>query len=84
MEIREKVLELIADHMKIPREELDLDQRFVEDLGADSLEIMELIMELEDVFNLDIPEEKWRNLKTVGQAIEFVEVALNKHSVHFA
>ena len=84
MEIREKVLELSADHMKIPREELDLDQRFVEDLGADSLEIMELIMELEDVFNLDIPEEKWRNLKTVGQAIEFVEVALNKHSVHFA
>ena len=74
--MEERVLKTIAEHLQIPVEELDRDKSFVEDLRADSLDIVELIMAFEDEFiefKIKIPDEDYDKMLTVGNAIDYIE-----------
>ncbi len=69
----EKISELIADKLGVEPSKINPDAKFVEDLGADSLDTVELIMQLEDEFNLEIPDEEAEKLTTVGAVIEYID-----------
>jgi acyl carrier protein len=68
----EKISELIADKLGVEISKINPDAKFVEDLGADSLDTVELIMQLEDEFNLEIPDEEAEKLTTVGAVIDYI------------
>ncbi|HSY80247.1 MAG TPA: acyl carrier protein [Gemmatimonadaceae bacterium] len=68
----EKVKEIIEKELGVEREKLTDDANFIEDLGADSLDIVELVMEFEKEFNIDIPDEDAEKLKTVGDAMKYL------------
>ena len=74
-EIEAKVIEIVAEQMGTDKAKVSRDTSFVEDLNADSLDQVELVMEFEDEFETSIPDEKAEQLKTVGQAIEFIKQA---------
>ncbi len=67
-----KVKEIIAKQLNIELEKVVDEAKFVEDLGADSLDQVEIIMELEKQFGIEIPESASENIKTVGDAIKFI------------
>ena len=69
----EKVKDIIEKELGVEREKLTDEASFIEDLGADSLDIVELVMEFEKEFNIDIPDEDAEKLRTVGDAIELPE-----------
>lgn len=73
MNIKEKVIELIVEELGVEASEVTMEASFIEDLGADSLDTVELIMKLEEEFNLDIPDEDAESLTTVGRAIKYLE-----------
>jgi acyl carrier protein len=68
----EKVKDIIEKELGVEREKLTPDASFIEDLGADSLDIVELVMEFEKEFNIDIPDEEAEKLRTVGDAIGYL------------
>ena len=68
----EKVKDIIEKELGVEREKLTSDASFIEDLGADSLDIVELVMEFEKEFNIDIPDEEAEKLRTVGDAIGYL------------
>jgi acyl carrier protein len=74
-EIEEKVFQIVSDQMSVDRSEVTRETSFTNDLNADSLDTVELVMELEDKFDMTIPDEEAEKLKTVGEAIEYI----NKH-----
>lgn len=69
----EKIQEIIADKLSINEDEITLDSSFIDDLGADSLDIVELIMALEDELELEIPDEDVEGFKTVGDVVNYVK-----------
>lgn len=71
-EIAERIIELVAEKMDKPKEEIAEEKSFVNDLGADSLDIVELIMDIEDEFDLSVPEEEAQKIQTIGNAIDYV------------
>jgi acyl carrier protein len=68
----EKVKDIIEKELGVEREKLTDSASFIEDLGADSLDIVELVMEFEKEFNIDIPDEDAEKLKTVGDAMSYL------------
>jgi len=72
-EIGEKIIQMVAEKMDKPKEEITEDKSFVNDLGADSLDTVELMMDIEDEFDLSIPEEDAQKIVTIGDAIRYVE-----------
>jgi acyl carrier protein len=72
-EILEKVRAIVAEQMGIEGKEIGMETSFVNDLNADSLDQVELVMELEDEFDMNIPDEEAEKLQTVGVAVEFIE-----------
>lgn len=74
-EIESKVIDIVAEQMNAEREKITRDTRFVEDLNADSLDTVELVMEFEDEFETRIPDEEAEKIKTVGGAIDFIKQA---------
>jgi acyl carrier protein len=68
----EKVKDIIANELGVEREKLTNDASFQDDLGADSLDIVELVMEFEKEFNIDIPDEEAEKLRTVGDALNYL------------
>ena len=68
-----KVKDIIEKELGVEREKLTNDANFIEDLGADSLDIVELVMEFEKEFNIDIPDEDAEKLRTVGDAIAYLD-----------
>ncbi len=72
-EILEKVKEVIIDQLTVEEDDVNEDASFVDDLGADSLDIVELVMALEESFAVSIPDEDAENIKTVGDAVAFIE-----------
>ena len=68
----EKVKDIIEKELGVEREKLTSEASFIEDLGADSLDIVELVMEFEKEFNIDIPDEDAEKLRTVGDAINYL------------
>lgn len=71
-EILAKVKSVVAEKLNVGEDQVTSDAKFVEDLGADSLDQVELIMALEDEFELKIPEEEAEQLVTVGAAVEYI------------
>ncbi len=69
----EKISEVIADKLGVEPSKITPEAKFVEDLGADSLDTVELVMQLEDEFNLEIPDEEAEKLTTVGSVVEYIE-----------
>ena len=76
-EIASKVKEIIVDKLGVDVSEVTPEASFTNDLGADSLDTVELIMEFEKEFNISIPDEEAENIATVGQAIDFLEKNVN-------
>lgn len=71
--VQEKVTKIIVDKLGVEESEVTLEASFTNDLGADSLDTVELIMEFEKEFNLSIPDEKAETIATVGDAIKYLE-----------
>lgn len=68
-----KVKDIIEKELGVERDKLSDDASFIEDLGADSLDIVELVMEFEKEFNIDIPDEDAEKLRTVGDAMSYLK-----------
>jgi acyl carrier protein len=69
----EKIRNVIADQLSIDVEEINMESSFVDDLGADSLDIVELIMALETEFDIEIPDEDAEKITTVGDVVEYIK-----------
>lgn len=78
VEIEEKVMQIVSEQLSVDRNEISRETSFVNDLNADSLDTVELVMELEDEFDLTIPDEEAEKLKTVGEAIDFIKKKLEE------
>jgi len=74
----ERVKEIIVEQLGVDESEVTEDAKFIEDLGADSLDTVELVMALEEEFNLEIPDDQAEKLTTVGSAIKYLEDNLGK------
>ena len=75
-QIFEEVKEIIVDLLGVDPEQVTMDARFREDLEADSLDLVELIMALEDKFGAEIPDEDAQSITTVGEAVKYIEERL--------
>ena len=69
----EKIKSLLADQLDTDAEGLTLDTNIADDLGADSLDVVELLMAIEDEFEVEIPDEEIENLKTVGAVVDYIQ-----------
>lgn len=78
--IEEKVIAIVAEQMTVDKATITRNTSFVNDLNADSLDTVELVMELEDEFDLTIPDEEAEKLKTVGEAIDYIKKQLETKS----
>ncbi len=76
-EIETKVVAIVSEQMNVEGTEIRRETSFVNDLNADSLDTVELVMELEDEFDMNIPDDEAEKLQTVGQAIDFIQSQLN-------
>ena len=74
-ETETKVIEIVSEQMGVDKSEITRETHFINDLNADSLDTVELVMEFEDEFETSIPDEQAEKIKTVGQAIEFIKQA---------
>jgi len=72
-EIYEKVKGVIVDQLNVEEDDVNEDATFIDDLGADSLDIVELVMALEESFGISIPDEDAEGIKTVGDAVSYIE-----------
>lgn len=72
-EIQEKVKKIIVDKLGVNAEQVKPEAKFVDDLGADSLDTVELVMELEEQFGIEIPDEDAEKIITVGDAVKYIE-----------
>jgi len=72
-EIEEKIIEIVSEQMGVDKSEITRETSFVNDLNADSLDTVELVMEFEDEFELSIPDEEAEKIQTVGQAIDYIK-----------
>ena len=73
----EKLKKVIADVLNVDPEEITMESTFVDDLGADSLDIFQIIMGIEEEFDIEIPTEEAEKISTVGDAVEQIKNALN-------
>ncbi len=75
-EVAQKVIKIVAEQLGVREEEVKPESSFVNDLGADSLDTVELVMALEDEFGMEIPDEDAEKIATVGDAIKYIEEKL--------
>jgi acyl carrier protein len=71
-EIEDKVKALVVDHLGVNADEVTLGSSFIDDLGADSLDIVELVMAFEEEFGVEIPDEEAEKISTVGDAVSYI------------
>lgn len=75
--VEERVLNVISEQLGFNKEDLTRESDFIKDLGSDSLDLVELVMELEEEFGITIPEEEADKVRTVGDVIDHIKIALN-------
>jgi acyl carrier protein len=75
-EIQARVRKILAENLSVPEDTITMDSRFQEDLDADSLDLVEAVLALEEEFNVNIPEEEMEDVKTVGEAFNVVMAKL--------
>ena len=73
--VEEQVINIVSEQLGVEKKNIKRESHFVNDLGADSLDTVELVMELEDEFETKIPEEEAEKIQTVGEAVDFIEKA---------
>lgn len=73
MSIFEKVKSIIVEQLGVEVDEINMEASFIDDLGADSLDIVELVMALEEEFDLVIPDEDAEKIRTVGEAVKYIQ-----------
>ena len=73
----EKLKKIIAEVLNVDEEEISMETTFVDDLGADSLDVFQIIMGLEEEFDIELPNEEAEKIVTVGDAVEQIKSALN-------
>ena len=71
--IKERVVEVISEQFGVSKDQVKPETSFINDLGADSLDIVEMVMELEEEFDINIPDDASEKIQTVGQAVEYIE-----------
>jgi len=71
--VEERVIEIVCEQMGASRDKITAETSFIQDLGADSLDTVELVMEFEDEFDLNIPDEDAEKIQTVGDAITYIK-----------
>jgi acyl carrier protein len=72
-DLLKKVRQIVSDKLSISEDQVTEDASFIDDLGADSLDTVELVMALEDEFGLDIPDDEAEKLTTVGKALDYIQ-----------
>jgi len=77
-QLEEKVKDIIVEELGVERDKLTNDASFMEDLGADSLDTVELVMAFEKEFDIDIPDEEAEQLRTVGAALQYLHEKMGK------
>ncbi len=75
-DILEKVIDIVAEELAVDRDEVTEDSSFIEDLGADSLDVVELVMAFEEEFDVEIPDEDAEDIRTVNDAVSYLEEIL--------
>ena len=73
MSLQTRMTDLIVEQLGVSREEVVASASFVDDLGADSLDIVELVMSMEEAFNIEIPDDDAEKIQTIGDAVAYVE-----------
>jgi acyl carrier protein len=73
----DKVKEIIIDKLGVEDSKITMEAKFIDDLGADSLDTVELIMQFEEEFSIEIPDEEAERLLSVGQAVDYISTKLN-------
>ena len=73
MSVEQKVKEIVAQQLGVNEEQVTEEASFKDDLGADSLDVVELVMAFEEEFNIEIPDEDAEKIATVGQAVEYID-----------
>ncbi len=69
----EKIKKILCEQLDVEEDDITMDTNIVEDLGADSLDIVDLIMSVEDEFELEVPDDQVENIKTVGDVVNYIE-----------
>jgi acyl carrier protein len=78
MDYFEKMQEIVSEKLGVEKSKVTKEASFIDDLGADSLDTVELIMKMEEEFNIEIPDEEAENLKTVGDVVEYLNSKLKE------
>ena len=71
--IMERVTDIVSEQLGVDKDKINADTSFVNDLGADSLDTVELVMELEEEFDVNIPDDAAEKIQTVGQAVDYIQ-----------
>ncbi|TDO87843.1 acyl carrier protein [Halanaerobium saccharolyticum] len=71
--ILDRVIDIVAEELAVDRDEVTEDSSFIEDLGADSLDVVELVMAFEEEFDVEIPDEDAENIRTVEDAVSYLD-----------
>ncbi|MCS6897759.1 MAG: acyl carrier protein [Nitrospira sp.] len=75
-DIMARVVEIVSEQMGVAKDQIKEETSFLKDLNADSLDVVELVMELEEEFDINIPEDQQDKIQTVGEAVKFIEKEL--------
>ena len=73
MSVKDKVISIVSEQLSVDADEVTEASNFVDDLKADSLDVVELVMEFEDEFEITIPDDDYEKIRTVGDAINYIE-----------
>ena len=73
--VQDRVIDIVAEQLGVDKEKITSETSFVNDLGADSLDQVELVMELEEEFDINIPDDAAEKIQTVGQAVKYIDSA---------
>ncbi|HDL60131.1 MAG TPA: acyl carrier protein [candidate division WOR-3 bacterium] len=78
MDIMKELKEIIIEKLSVTEDQITEGARFQEDLGADSLDVVELVMAIEEKFNIEVPDEDAEKIRTVGDAVNYIKEKLGK------
>ncbi len=76
--VKERVIDIVSEQLGVSKEQITEDTHFVNDIGADSLDTVELVMELEEEFDINIPDDAAEKIQTVGEAIKYIDEAVSQ------
>lgn len=71
--VEEKVIGIVSEQLNVPKDDIRLESKFVDDLKADSLDVVELVMEFEEEFGITIPDEDYEKIQTVSDAVSYIK-----------